>query len=580
MKHIKYEFGSNATEGLGTVFSETKPEYAARRIKAAMAGFGTDEAAICRMLAGGVDARECGKIAQKFQEMYDVSLEDMLALELGGMFEGDFKMACAMLVNWPPSNEPTKGKEAEINADFGTTDITEGCDRDELTRRLDMLVEANEALKDNIAETDAVEIYKACHGGWTGLGTDEESLVGVICNRTKGQLERIDQAYRRLYEKTLQDEIRSETSGDFMDMLLLCQMEEAEGDAYLLKKATDGWGTDEQAVIDVLAPKSPERLRAVRDLYEARYEKSLMDLLDEETSGLFEGDFNQTIKAMLVRAETVDMDQEVDEEAAAEQATQLYNAMKSMFGTDEKTVVELLCSQAPQQIQAIRVSFENQYGASLASWIESDFSGDADDALIALTLEPMDYYVRVLRKAMVGFGTDEAAITRILGSLNKAEIGQVVERYAANYDRELVADLKSEVGGDYGMAVLTWVAGGEPSQGMEAVVEGGEDEVEEEEEAEEETAVEEEPDSEEQEEPEAVNDADEEEAKFALERKKKAQAKRRKKRKAANARKKAAAQKAKQSTRRSRKRPWRGLLSAAARSSQPWRPLKKNSVPY
>ena len=51
-------------------------------------------------------------------------------------------------------------------------------------------------------------------------------------------------------------------------MLLMMQWSEAECDAHLLKKATDGWGTDERALIDVLAPKSPDRLRAARELYE------------------------------------------------------------------------------------------------------------------------------------------------------------------------------------------------------------------------------------------------------------------------------------------------------------------------
>ena len=105
-----------------------------------------------------------------------------------------------------------------------------------------------------------------------------------------------------------------------------------------------------------------------------------------------------------------------------------------------------------QQIRAIRRAFANKYGASLAKWLQSEFSGDADDALIALTLEPLDYYVRTLRKAMKGFGTDEAAITRVLGSLDKSELGLVTDRYAENYDRDLLADLRSEVGGDYGMA--------------------------------------------------------------------------------------------------------------------------------
>ena len=71
--------------------------------------------------------------------------------------------------------------------------------------------------------------------------------------------------------------------------------------------------------MDILAPKSPARLAAAREMYEARYDKSLMDLLDDETSGWFEGDFNLIIKALLTRSE-VDDEAEADEGAAEEVA--------------------------------------------------------------------------------------------------------------------------------------------------------------------------------------------------------------------------------------------------------------------
>lgn len=47
-------------------------------------------------------------------------------------------------------------------------------------------------------------VKEAC----SGLGTDDEQLIKVLCCRTKTQLERIDQAYRTRYEKTLWEKVR------------------------------------------------------------------------------------------------------------------------------------------------------------------------------------------------------------------------------------------------------------------------------------------------------------------------------------------------------------------------------------
>lgn len=46
-------------------------------------------------------------------------------------------------------------------------------------------------------------VKEAC----SGLGTDDEQLIKILCCRTKTQLERIDQAYRTKYEKTLWEKV-------------------------------------------------------------------------------------------------------------------------------------------------------------------------------------------------------------------------------------------------------------------------------------------------------------------------------------------------------------------------------------
>ncbi|CAN0401074.1 unnamed protein product, partial [Hapterophycus canaliculatus] len=52
-----------------------------------------------------------------------------------------------------------------------------------------------------VAHADMV--HEAC----SGLGTDNEQLIKILCCRTKTQLERTDQAYRVKYEKTLWEKV-------------------------------------------------------------------------------------------------------------------------------------------------------------------------------------------------------------------------------------------------------------------------------------------------------------------------------------------------------------------------------------
>ncbi|XP_065315049.1 annexin A5-like isoform X2 [Gordionus sp. m RMFG-2023] len=54
-----------------------------------------------------------------------------------------------------------------------------------------------------------------------GMGTQEDELIYIIVSRSERDLGRIKQEYERIYDKSLEQCIKSDTSGDFEDALLL-----------------------------------------------------------------------------------------------------------------------------------------------------------------------------------------------------------------------------------------------------------------------------------------------------------------------------------------------------------------------
>jgi annexin A7/11 len=60
----------------------------------------------------------------------------------------------------------------------------------------------------------------------------------------------------------------------------------------------------------------------------------------------------------------------------------------------------------------------------------------------------------ILRKAMKGFGTDEKAIIAVLGKLTNAERQKVSIAFKQMYGKDLIKDLKSELGGKLELIVL------------------------------------------------------------------------------------------------------------------------------
>ncbi|CAN8284843.1 unnamed protein product [Cochlearia groenlandica] len=61
-----------------------------------------------------------------------------------------------------------------------------------------------------------------------------------------------------------------------------------------------------------------------------------------------------------------------------------------------------------------------------------------------------------LNKAFRGWGTDEKAIIRVLGSRNEIQRKKIRESYREIYNKDLIDDLSSELSGDFKKAMILW----------------------------------------------------------------------------------------------------------------------------
>ncbi|KAK1890916.1 Annexin A2-A, partial [Dissostichus eleginoides] len=66
------------------------------------------------------------------------------------------------------------------------------------------------------AQYDASELKASMKG----LGTDEETLIEMVCSRNNEELLEIKRVYREMFKKELDKEVAGDTSGDFAKLLL------------------------------------------------------------------------------------------------------------------------------------------------------------------------------------------------------------------------------------------------------------------------------------------------------------------------------------------------------------------------
>jgi hypothetical protein len=207
-------------------------------------------------------------------------------------------------------------------------------------------------------------------------------------------------------------------------------MDPVELDCFELKQAVKGLGTDDESLIEILASRSNERIKAINETYQKSmfqylfisknilfcflvYSKALEKDVKSDTSG----DFRRLLVSLMQgrRPETT----EVNVEQAKQDAQSLLDAGAAKFGTDEAKFNVLFCDRSDSQLRAIFNEYAKITGKSIGNKfiliihliilifteeaVKSETSGDLQKGILAIIRcvrsRPF-FFAEQLRKAM------------------------------------------------------------------------------------------------------------------------------------------------------------------------------------
>lgn len=127
-----------------------------------------------------------------------------------------------------------------------------------------------------------------------------------------------------------------------------------------LRKAMKGFGTDEKALIQILAPMGPLEINSVKAAFARNHRRDLMKDVHSETSGYFREGLEAIIRGPL------EQDCHV-----------IYEGLKGI-GTKEDQLNEVLLARSNADINAIKRHYQHMYNKSLESDLRGDLSGKTE----------------------------------------------------------------------------------------------------------------------------------------------------------------------------------------------------------
>lgn len=285
---------------------------------------------------------------------------------------------------------------------------------------------------------------EALHTAFKGLGTDEKAVINIIGRRSKQQLIEIAAQYPQTHKHSLEENLKSETSGHFLELLLGLITPPTKVRVNLLNKATKGAGTRERALIDVLVASSNEEIRAVQQ----DDPKVIANILND-VSGDFKKVINQLLKGVR------DNNPHVNDDEAQKVADQLYKAGEGKLGTDEKVFVDVIAAKSPEFLARVSDFYKAKHKHTLEQAIKSETSGYFEDTLVGLTKPRNVFIADRLFNAMKGAGTDDTCLIYFFSVLSRQELHEIATIFQSRHKKSLADTIKGDTSGDYRNLLLT-----------------------------------------------------------------------------------------------------------------------------
>lgn len=334
---------------------------------------------------------------------------------------------------------------------------------------------------------DAERIHEACRG----MGTKEDVITEIVGHRSLSQRLAIRQAYQKKYQKDLMKLFASELTGDYESLVKGLFKTPVEILARQIYKSLKGIGSSHHTLTYILCCCNKLELHMVKKAYarllqEEGHPDDRTRSLDSDVKKHTKGHYELLMEEVL-RADRCD-DSAEDLELARKAATvhgvvdknlvisdvqRIHTALesvdkggsqctKSKTKIDPTPIITILTKRSKLHVRAIWDEYKKTHGINLVKAIAARISEPLRTALNTLIMAQVDLRLLLvcqLYEVMVGLGTDESALIRIICLHAEHDLRDLVDDYQKYFGKPLLEAIKSDTSGDFRKLLVLLVGG-------------------------------------------------------------------------------------------------------------------------
>ncbi len=272
---------------------------------------------------------------------------------------------------------------------------------------------------------------------------NQDEIIEIICSKSQSEIKDLNNQYDLTYEVNLREILGKKLKGNLKDLIEGLLQDPIEYDANEVHKAIEGFGTDDDALIELISTRTPDQLKEVSKKYfELRNVAMDFDIKNDTSQA-----YGKLITLMSKGERSENPYPNI------KKIKEICNELTHEIGggkINKDIYVKYFSELSLLELRMLYYVFEKEKGMNIIEYINEKFGGDSRDlykTFFAFLVDPYKYFAE-----RIHLWKDKILIRIIVSQ--RDSLDEIKTKYNIIYDKNLVDDIKEKTKDGFQKALL------------------------------------------------------------------------------------------------------------------------------